>query len=66
MSNCVNCGINIEEQIFDSIEDSRIDNLDGYYNNNSSTSCVFVICVCGCLNEIEYDKETHIIEITNG
>ena len=67
MSNCINCGINIEEQIFDAIVDSREDNHDGYYGNDSSTSTVMVNCTCGCLNEIEYHKETNtILDITKG
>jgi len=63
---CINCKTDISEQIIEAIKDSREDNHDGYYDNDSDTQFVLVNCSsCGCLNEVEH-KDGMVITITKG
>jgi len=63
---CIYCKVNISEQIIEAIQDSSIENFDGYYDNDSDTDIVFVTCLsCGKLNEVEH-KDGMVIMITRG
>jgi hypothetical protein len=62
MPSCKKCLTNIEEILIDALKDNHEENHDGYYNNDSDTFTVLIICPnCNSLLEVEFTKENEEI-----